>query len=105
MAAISPSTSGPVRVTRGCASPVRSSSPTVEPGWFENVEAKGGRGRDGIYGISHRDDLDFFYGNVDSGVETWMGTWSNSELARSHGVGRETRPFGRFVFLDKGGAE
>jgi len=42
-----------------------------------------------------------FYGNVDSGVETWMGTWSNPELARARGVGREPRPFRRFAFDSK----
>ena len=27
-----------------------------------------------------------------------MGTWGDSELARARGVGRETRPFRRFIF-------
>ena len=38
--------------------------------------------------------LVFFYGSVDSGVETRMGARCDSELARACGVGRETRPLG-----------
>ena len=59
MAALSPSTSGPVYITRSCASSFCSSSPATEPGWLENVETEGRRRRDGVHGIFHFDYPDF----------------------------------------------
>jgi len=87
MVALSPSTSGSVCVTRGCASPLRSSPPTIEPGRLENVETERRRGRDGVYGISHLDGPDFSMGALTWGVETRMGACGNSELARARGMG------------------
>jgi len=64
MATLPPSSSGPVYVAWSCASPVRSSPPATEPGWFEDVEAERRRGRDGVYGIFHHDGPDLFTGTL-----------------------------------------
>jgi hypothetical protein len=55
----SPSTSGPVCVIWSYTPSFRSPSPAAEPGWLENVETEGGRGRDGVHGIFNHDDPDF----------------------------------------------
>ena len=39
----------------------------------------------------HRDSVIFVHGNVDSEIETRVGTWGNSQLACACGMGRETR--------------
>jgi hypothetical protein len=51
--------------------------------------------------VSSIHSLEVFYGNADYVVDTRMGTWSNSELARARGVGRETRPFRRLTFVSQ----
>ena len=59
MVTLSPSASGPVRVIGSYTPSFRSPSPAAEPGWLENVETEGGRGRDGVHGIFHHGDPDF----------------------------------------------
>ena len=105
MVTFSPSTSGLVCDAWDSTSPIRSPTPITEPGRFENVETEWGRGCDGVYGIFYRDVPCFFCRNVDPVVETWMGTWSNSELARPRGMGREIRRFRRLTFASQGRAE
>ena len=62
-----PSTSEPLHVTWSCASPVHSSPPATEPGWFEDVEAERRRGCDGVYGIFFHGGPDIFTGTLTLG--------------------------------------